>query len=395
MDELFKSTGGFIIFQENLMQFFEWLRVSPAESIGLIKRISKKKIKQEDFDNLTEKLKKNWIKENGSEIGFETTWHKIQAMTNYGYNSPHALAVAMDSLYNAYLKAHFSLEYYTVVLSLYTGDMERTERLINELSYFNITISPPRFRFSSNDYTMHKETNTIFKGVSSIKGISKTVGDQLNQLRDNTYPTFLELLIDLKNNNIHNSDILILIKLNYFSEFGKAKSLLKYIEIFQQFYGKKTFNKDKQYLVKTNIIGKFCDKETEKQYREFREMEFLQYVWSKLKQIDFPVKEVVSYQLNYYGYIDIIDNTQDSRLWCVTSIEQRGNNYITHLYNLSSGKQETCKIRKRIYEQTKIDKGDFILLRGFNKEGKRYKVDDEWVQSTEDFENILKEYKKV
>ena len=44
-DEVLKETGSFILFQENLMQYFEWLGVSPAESIGLIKKISKKKIK--------------------------------------------------------------------------------------------------------------------------------------------------------------------------------------------------------------------------------------------------------------------------------------------------------------------------------------------------------------
>ena len=44
------------------MQYFEWLGISPSTSIHLIKRISKKKIKQEDFDNLEITLKENWIK---------------------------------------------------------------------------------------------------------------------------------------------------------------------------------------------------------------------------------------------------------------------------------------------------------------------------------------------
>lgn len=395
MDELFKSTENFIIFQENLMQFFEWLGVSPAESIGLIKKISKKKIKQKDFDILVEKLKINWEKENKTLDGFESTWQKIQSMISYGYNSPHALAMAYDSLYNAFLKAHYPLEYYTVVLNAYEGDKERTERLINESKYFNINLSAPKFRHSSNDYTINKSTNTIFKGVSSIKGISKDVGDKLNKLKDKQYNTFLDLLIDLKPNEIHISDVLILTKLNYFSEFGKIKSLLKYIDIFQQFYGAKTFKKDKEYLVKQNVIKQFCAKETEKQYSQFRDIEFLKYIWEKLPQKDLSQKEKISYELDYYGYIDTIDNTADVRLWVVSAIDLKGNNYITKLYNVNNGKEEICKIRKRTYQDDKIKKGDFILLNGFSKEGKRYKDGDEWKQSTEDFENILKNYRKV
>lgn len=307
----------------------------------------------------------------------------------------HSLSYAYDSLYGAYLKSHYSLEYYTVALNNYINDIDRTHKLFQELKYFNINLSSPKFRYSSNQYTLDKKTNTIFKGVSSIKGISKNVGEQLNQLKNNVYDTFLDLLCDLKPNHIHISDILILIKLDYFSEFGKIKKLLKYMDIFQQFFNAKTFNKGKSYLVKFLVIKKFCDKETAKQYKEFRDIEFLNYTWSKLPDEDISTKEKIKYELEYYGYIDTIDKTIDDRLWCVISTELRGNNYITHLQNINNGKQETCKIRKRIYQDNKIEKSDFILLRGFSSEGVRYKDGDDWKQSEEVFENILKEYKKV
>ena len=45
LDKVLEQTNHYILFQENLMQYFDWLGVTPAESIGLIKKISKKKIK--------------------------------------------------------------------------------------------------------------------------------------------------------------------------------------------------------------------------------------------------------------------------------------------------------------------------------------------------------------
>ena len=76
------------------MQYFDWLGVSPAESIGLIKKISKKKIKQSDFDNLEERIKKQWIINTGSEEMFSETWHLVQSCMSYGFCSAHAAATS-------------------------------------------------------------------------------------------------------------------------------------------------------------------------------------------------------------------------------------------------------------------------------------------------------------
>ena len=84
MDDMFEATSGYICFQENLMQWFEWLGIPPNKSIGLIKKISKKKIKESDFKNLEETLISNWIKYGYSIDEFNETWSKLQSMMSYG-----------------------------------------------------------------------------------------------------------------------------------------------------------------------------------------------------------------------------------------------------------------------------------------------------------------------
>jgi len=129
----------------------------------------------------------------------------------------------------AYLKSHYPLEFYTVSLNFYQGDFERTNRLTQELEYFKIKISSPKFRYSFGEYSCDKNTNTIYKGISSIKGLSKTIGDKLYSLKDKNYPTFLDLLIDCKEQKIGISDLTVLAKLDYFSEFGTIGKILKYL----------------------------------------------------------------------------------------------------------------------------------------------------------------------
>ena len=81
--------------------------------------ISKKKFKEEELNELREKLKAGWIKKIHKEDGFNETWTVVQDAARYSFNASHSLCVAIDSLYGAYLKSHYPLEYFSTVLSFY------------------------------------------------------------------------------------------------------------------------------------------------------------------------------------------------------------------------------------------------------------------------------------
>ena len=234
LDKILTSTKSYIIFQENLMQYFEWLGVTPAESIGLIKKISKKKIHPEDFRALENRIKIKWIENTGSIDNFDETWSMIQSCMAYGFCSAHAVATAVDSLYGAYLKANYPLEYYTVALSNYADDTDRTHKLVNELSYFNIKLLPIKFGKSSSEYTMDKETNSIYKGIESIKYCNSKIAEELLELsKQKDYKTFIELLDDITaKTSINSRQLEILIGLNFFSDFGNNKYLLNIYNLY-------------------------------------------------------------------------------------------------------------------------------------------------------------------
>ena len=223
LDNVLSSTNAYILFQENLMQYFDWLGVTPSESIGLIKKISKKKIHQEDFDNLESRLRKQWVINTGSEDMFNETWAMIQSCISYGFAAPHALAVAIDSLYGAYLKANYPLEYYTVCLNNYSDDENKTKKLTEELSTFDIKILPIKFRHSKDTYSPDKENNAIYKGIASVKFLNAEVAQQMYEMREQEFPTFIDFL---KVNPCNSRQTEILIKLDFFSEFGKSQKLL-------------------------------------------------------------------------------------------------------------------------------------------------------------------------
>ena len=136
-------------------------------------------------------------------------------------------------MYGAYLKSHYSLEYFTVVLTLYSNDTAKTANLISELDYFNIKLKNIKFGKSDSDYSMDKDTNTIYKGIASIKYCNKVIATELLELSKNYYNSFFDLLDDItRKTSVDIRQLNILTGLNFFSDFGKNKYLLYLITLF-------------------------------------------------------------------------------------------------------------------------------------------------------------------
>ena len=383
IDDLFKSTDNRVLFQENIMQYFEWLSVTPSESIGLIKKISKKKIKPKDFAVLEDRLKESWEKNNGTEEGFDKSWADMQSQMMYSFNSPHGLAYAYDCLYCAYLKANYPLEYYTVVLNMYQNDVEKSNRLCEEMAYFGIKLSDVKFRYSNNSYGIDREHNMIYKSVGSIKNIGKETGDKLYALKDNKYRNFIELLKDIDNNKCCNSrELEILTSIGFFEEFGNPNELLSIIDIYNKFADAKVLTKDKLTQQEKIIVHRYAQKETPKQFRDIDNIGLLTELSNNINIKTTP-SEQISYDLKYLGYTNIVC---DSPYYGVqdVSVNEYGTTYIT-LYHISVGDSLTFKVDRKWMNQFtqeyggKLEQGDILDIT-VEEKPKRRKVDDEWVE---------------
>ena len=373
LDEVLGETHGYILFQESLMKYFDWLGVTPAESIGLIKKISKKKIKPEDFANLEERLRKQWIVNTGSESMFEETWNMIQSCMAYGFCSAHAAATSLDMCYGAYLKIHYPLQYYTVCFNNYSDDTVRTNKLKKELEYFHISLSDIKFRYSTSKYGYDIETNTIYKGMSSIKFIGDNVGDDLYALRDNKYDSFIDLLIDIKKTSVNSKQLEILIKLNFFSEFGEINTLLKQVEYFDLIYGKKQFNvaKIKEQNLPIEIIETHCKKQTEKIWKDFDSVELLKDIVSNTEYESTSIKDILSYQNELYGYIVYTNPEINKRLYYVSELDIKKSVVNIALYEIFSGKTREVKMWTSQYNKNPFSLGNILYIISLDKKHKK------------------------
>ena len=411
LDDLLQDSFSYMMYQESIMTYLTWLGIEEKETYDIIKKISKKKFKHEELEELKKKLHEGWLRQVGKEDGFLETWEVVERASKYSFNASHSLSVALDALYGAYLKSHYPLEYFTVALTEYSGDEVRTNNLIEELGYFNITLSPIKFRYSTNDYRCDAKTHTIFKGIESIKFCNSKIADELYALRGNQYKSFIDLLIDItEHTSVDSRQLDILIKLDFFSEFGEPNELLTQVQIFNAIYGKKTAKKNEgmvfigdysmsQERFNETVIQLDEYKETAKQIKGFDSISFIKSICDLTTMPATSVKERIQYSDELLGYVNVVDSHASKRLYYVLDVKGKKLKTI-ELYEVYSGKKRTVKMWESQFNRIPFEQKNFLMVRKIEKKNKRQPSDQIhpqtgkqiWVDVPNEFEFWLEGY---
>ena len=400
IDSVLENSLNYLVYQEQTIAFLqEVCGLSGGEADNVRRAIGRKQ--KDRLDAAMPKILEGYC--NKSDKPREEAEKEVKeflkviedsASYQFGYN--HSTAYSLIGYMCAYLRYYYPAQFITAFLN-YAANDEDIKNGTQLARLKGIKIISPKFRHSTSVYSC--DNNIVYKGTSSIKGLSKTIGDKLYSLKDKTYPTFLDFLLDCKENSIGIADLTILIKLDYFSEFGTIGKLLKYIDIYNELYGKKMIKKDKKYLVKRIYLSGFCTKETEKQYSGFDSERCLRELWKLMEKDnqDIPFRDKIKYQLDYFGYINLIDENANPEHWMVTDFVVRGNNRMVSLYRLKDGERQTVKIRAKTYISNPFNKGDILQIICFIKEGKWMfnSETEKWEKSGTTFEDILRDYRIV
>lgn len=390
LDDLLEDSGHRMIYQESIMKYLIFLGIDEPQSYDIIKKIAKKKFKEKELNELKLKLEKGWLKQVGTMEGFEATWIVVQQASKYSFNASHSLSYFYDSVYGAYLKSHYPLEYYSVVLNYYSGDEDRTNKLTKELEYFSIKIKNPKFRYSRESYMPDKKTNSIYKGLSSIKFCNETMGSQLYSLRDNEYSSFFDLLKDISDKvTINSRQMEALILLDYFSEFGKTKKLLDTYNLYQLLNGKKQIKKEKlnEIGLDEEIVRKYSQKETEKIFKNINIDGLIIETSNNFENKQVPLQDKIKAEVEYLGYP--ITKLKNKGFYYVTKIDEFKNKksitrYLT-MYDLQTDVSVRYKLSDfRTFAENPIKENQLIKILDESKKPKKYKDENEKWQTKKD-----------
>lgn len=390
IDDILQPSYHFMLYQESIMAFLVWCGMKEDHTYDIIKKISKKKFTPEAKEELRQELLTGYKEKLGTEKGFDEVWQVVDDAARYSFNAAHAVSVAYDSIYGAEAKEHYPLEYFTTVLNEYQSDNEKTSRIIAELDYFGIHLENIKFGKSKSEYTFDRNTNTIYKSISSIKYCNEVIANELYELgRNNTYKDFVDVIRDIKTKTSVNSrQLQILTILNFFSDYGSNKKLLQIIEIFEKFYDRKQIKKtDVEVLgIDLNEFEGCYDNETPKMYGELHMDKYVEKMSKKIEDKPLSIKEQIKYEQEYLEYIIYSNPKAPKNMFYVVEAKfykDKTKPYLI-LYNLRTGDTLKTKITSgKSFVERPFQTGNVINVTEFREKNKMKMVNGTWIKTPE------------
>ena len=398
IDDLLQPSYHFMLYQESIMAFLVWCGMEEDHTYDIIKKISKKKFTPEAKEKLRLELLEGYQKNLGTQEGFNEVWQVVDDAARYSFNAAHAVSVAYDSIYGAEAKEHHPLEYYTVVLNKYQSDNEKTSRIISELDYFDIHIENIKFGKSKNEYTFDRDTNTIYKSISSIKYCNEIMANELYELaQNNSYDNFIDLLVDIKSKTSVNArQLQILTILNFFSDFGNNKKLLQIIDLFERLYGRKQIKKSdyKALNINMDLFDGCYETETPKIYKGLHMDIYIKRVSDAIENTSLSIKEQIKYEQEYLEYIIYTNPKAPKNMFYVVECKfykDKTKPYLV-LYNLRTGDTLKTKITsgKKFVEKPFLQ-GNVLNVLEFKEKNKMKMIAGTWTKTSEK-EKIVTEW---
>jgi len=181
-------TYGCIVYQEQVMQIFRSLAGYSLGRADIVRRaMSKKKHdvlarertafiygeKDSEGNILCEGAVNRGVKENVAEKLFD----EISAFSSYAFNKSHAAAYALVAYRTAYLKCHYTSQYFAALLTSVIDSAGKIALYTSECKRMGIRILPPSVNESYENFTA--KGGAIRFGLLAVRNLGHTLIDQL------------------------------------------------------------------------------------------------------------------------------------------------------------------------------------------------------------------------
>lgn len=391
LNEFLAPEAGRVAMQETIMMWLQkFCGYSPAESDNVRRAIAKKK----GTATLLPEIEQRFI--DYSSTHYDITVEKCKEVIKpflqiildasaYGFSWNHSDSYSCTGYISGYLRYYYPLQFLTAAFNIF---FDKEDKIVNITKYANkigIPIKDIKFRHSKADYNCDVSENVIYKGIRSIKYMNEDVANKLYDMREQNFDSFVDVIKVFPGNS---RQLDILIKLNYFSEFGKIGTLLRIVDLYNLYGGKKLLKKDKCKLP-SELLSKYCT-ETDKQWRVQDQDGFIKELCGMIpKNCSVPLQSIFNWQQEYLGYISYKDESKKN-VGYVLDVNTKYSPKIT-MYAIDTGSMDVYKMPKKSYEKQPFNKGCLINF-NWEQRPKSKLVDGQWQKDYSVMEKWITNY---
>jgi DNA polymerase-3 subunit alpha len=231
LKDILTNSYGILTYQDDVLLTtitlagYTWLDADKFRKAMGKKIPSEMKKQKEKF---IEGAQKNGMTQKQAEDMFEL----IAPFAGYGFNKAHAACYATIAYRTAYLKAHYSVEFMTALLTAEsrstTGPAkdEKIAQAVAECRRLNIPLLPPNVNTSESGFSIEDKTKIRF-GFSAIKNVGEAaISAILEERAKRTFESLDDFTSRLSGQAINKKTLESLIKAGAMDKFGNRAMLL-------------------------------------------------------------------------------------------------------------------------------------------------------------------------
>lgn len=397
IDELLADNLGYLIYQEDTIKFLQQIcGLSGSEADNIRRAIGRKQKDRLDaalpsiLEGYCSKSPKPREEAEGEAKEFLQV---IEDSASYQFGYNHSIAYCLLGYLCAYYRYYHPLEFITAFLN----NAANEEDIRNGTAYagrVGIKVTMPRWGISKSEYFFDKDANIIAKGVSSIKYMSEKLAQQMFDLAHSKHYTyFTDLLQDLfAKTCIDTRQLDMLTKIDFFSDFGNQRELLRLEDLFLGLFKKGEVKQIKRSSLEGTplepVVSKYAVGVTKtggvaKSYTILDVGSILRETEGIIKAAGFEDLNDLVKVKNFeeiMGYAGYVSGKQEDRrklfimdIWpAVRRKDGHQYGYNVKTKSIGSGKEWQFTIRTTLYQKHPIQKGDVIYCSEYTSNDKYY-----------------------
>ena len=366
IDGLLAHSLGYLVYQEDQIAFLQKMCGFSEGEADVVRRAIGKK----DADLLALWLPKieegylanSYKDECEARADFQQFLQVFMDAVDYSFSYNHAIAYSMITYMAAYLRHYHPKEFIAAYLNNATDESDIVAG--TELSkYCGVEILNPKFGFSRGKYSI--SGNAIYKGIESVLYVSNNCAEALLDVSKRA-SNFLDIVTEaLASPAVNTRQLKVLIKCDFFSEYGSSRKLFEWFVRYENYGKRKTIKKDDDIPAGTRRIIEDClDKQVEGFSESAKMYKIDAYVLMRkmfklMRDIDYSKSEKIVHQLSYIGYIQD-EELMGTLIGTVTTNKTKLGAFKIDMVDGSSG---WYKFDEEVEEPTK---GDMIVIHRVN-----------------------------
>lgn len=401
LNDFLAAEGGRIAMQETIMKFLvKFCGYTDAESDNVRRAIAKKK----GTEKLLPEIERRFISYSSQhyDISKEDCEKVIKPFIQvildasaYAFSWNHSDSYSAIGYICGYLRYYYPYEFLTTALNIFSDNSDKTSEITKYAQKIGISVTMPKWGISKSTYAFDKEAHKISKNLTSIKFMSDAVAEELYELaHSRKMERFVDVLRGLEDTSINTRQLDILVKIDFFSDFGNQRELLRIVEIYYETFKRgqaKKISKDKidgtllEPVVKKYSVGVTKSGGEAKSYTLLDIDSILNEAEDIIKSLHLTdLSDILKIRnfadvLGYVGYVS--GKPEDRRKLYITDVKPlirkkdgKQFGYSIFTKSVGSGKESRFTVVNNLYNKDPINKNDIVYCKSFERNGQYYRL---------------------